>query len=167
MTTIQSPSPLSYPSLTSRILFLWSKGSRQLLAYHITDKDFTPLPTFDSPDLQTCVCFLPKKVADVRAVEILQGVRLTGTKIERFGFSIPRNRMEFFQDDIFVPTVDTEKSVQSAGEFWQGRDVELPFLDLKPRDMTLRAPPPPSSSNPLFSLFVCFVLFSLFLLFFC
>jgi hypothetical protein len=52
------------------------------------------LPSFDASDLQVSVAWLPKSVVNVETVEILQGLRLAaGNKIERFGFSIPRNRV--------------------------------------------------------------------------
>jgi coronin-7 len=155
-----SLSPLCTDRGVHRILFLWSKGSRQILAYHLNNTELIPLPTFDAPDLQTAVSFLPKKLVDVRTVEINQALRFTsGNKIERIGFFIPRGKMEFFQDDVFVETVDTECSVLSVGEFWEGRGkmVELPVINLRPRDMIprtlLSSPPrcnpilPPSRQN--------------------
>ena len=51
------------------------------------------LPSFDGAELQSSVSFLPKKVVDVRNVEIIRGMRLVPGKIERFGFNIPRNRV--------------------------------------------------------------------------
>lgn len=51
------------------------------------------LPPFEGAELQSSVTFLPKKVVDVRSVEVIQGLRFTGNKIERFGFSIPRNKV--------------------------------------------------------------------------
>jgi Type of WD40 repeat len=117
------------------------------------------LPTFDSPDLQTAVAFLPKRVVDVRAVEVLQGVRMTGGRIERFGFRIPRPKMEFFQDDVFIHTRDTGKAVMSAGQFLEGKDDELPLIDLRPDDMIPRNDPNISSPlrfpSPLPHSFVC------------
>jgi hypothetical protein len=52
------------------------------------------LPAFDSAELQNAVTFLPKRIVDIRKVEILQGLRYTSFKIERFGFTIPRNRVK-------------------------------------------------------------------------
>jgi coronin-7 len=78
------------------IIFLWSKGSRRIRAYHITSTppSLTVLPSFESPDLQMAVTFLPKMLVDVRKVEILQGLKFTSSnKVERFGFSIPRNKV--------------------------------------------------------------------------
>ena len=91
-----TPLPTQLPLLTNSILFLWSKGSRQIHAYHLTTSpsSLQLLPTFDCADLQSAVVFLPKQLVDVEKVEILQGLRLTSAnKIERFAFSIPRNRV--------------------------------------------------------------------------
>ena len=86
-------SPLLFFKTDNSILFLWSKGSRQIHAYHILDSSIYVLPSFDGAELQSSVSFLPKKVVDIRSVEIIQGLRFTSSKIERFGFSIPRNRV--------------------------------------------------------------------------
>jgi len=144
-------SPLPFPScsctdLVGSILFLWSKGSRQIHAYHLTPTSLDALPSFDSNNLQTSVTFLPKKLVDVRSVEILQGLRFAGSKIERFGFFIPRGKMEFFQDDVFPPTRDMEVSLQSAAEYWGGGHVEFQMIDLRPEDMKPRNPPQKSPS---------------------
>lgn len=91
--------PLSLSSLLSRkltssILFLWSKGSRQIHAYYLSSDSLELLPSFDCSELQLAVAFLPKICVDVKKVEVLQGLRMTGgNKIERFGFGIPRNRV--------------------------------------------------------------------------
>jgi len=123
----------------TNILFLWSKGSRQIHSYYITSSppEITTLPSFDSADLQNAVAFLPKSLVDVEKVEIIQGLRLAGgNKIERFGFTIPRNRTEFFQDDIFVPTFDTQVSVLSAQDWLSGQNAQVPTIDLRPKHMT-------------------------------
>ena len=43
--------------------------------------------------------------------------------------------MDYFQDDIFVPTANTEASVLTAEEWFGGHGIELPLIDLKPKDM--------------------------------
>ena len=60
------------------------------------------LPSFDGAELQSSVSFLPKKVVDVRNVEIIQGMRFVPGKIERFGFRIPRNRVVSSQMRLMV-----------------------------------------------------------------
>ena len=91
--------------LTYSILFLWSKGSRQIHTYYIDSlpPSITVLPCFDAGDLQNAVTFLPKKIVDVKKVEVLQGLRLAaGNKIERFGFLIPRNRVHLLRNKLIV-----------------------------------------------------------------
>lgn len=118
------------------ILFLWSKGSRQIHAYHLNDKSLELLPSFDCAELQLAISFLPKVLVDVRKVEIIQGLRFTaGNKIERFGFTIPRNRAEYFQDDVFVETRDTTTPSMSAAEWFEGVDERAKMISLKPDDM--------------------------------
>jgi hypothetical protein len=78
----------------SSILFLWSKGSRQVHPYYLNRASLVALPVFASSDLQNAIAFLPKRLVNIRKVEIIQGLRLAaGNKIERFGFTIPRNKV--------------------------------------------------------------------------
>jgi hypothetical protein len=83
------------------IFFLWSKGSRQIHPYHLTTSaSLVALPTFSSPELQNAITFLPKRLVDVRKVEIIQGLRFaSGNKVERFGFTIPRHKVDCLRSD--------------------------------------------------------------------
>lgn len=93
MMMIQSTSPFISVLTKTSILFLWAKGSRQIHAYQISSKEMILLPSFETAELQNAVTFLPKRTVDIRKVEILQGLRFISGKIERFGFTIPRNRV--------------------------------------------------------------------------
>lgn len=46
--------------------------------------------------------------------------------------------MEYFQDDIFIPTRDIETPVLSAQEWFEGMDKTAHLIDLRPSDMTPR-----------------------------
>jgi hypothetical protein len=43
--------------------------------------------------------------------------------------------MEYFQDDIYIPTRDLETPVLSAREWFEGVNRTAPLTDLKPPDM--------------------------------
>merc|ERR1712072_189138 len=79
---------------------------------------------------------LPKTTVDVRAVELRRFVKLTADgRVVGLRFRVPRNRPEFFQDDIFPPTRVLEPS-QTADEWLRGGDAEPQLQDLCPSDMT-------------------------------
>lgn len=44
-------------------------------------------------------------------------------------------QVEFFQDDIFVPTLDVEHPALSASEWLSGQNKGLALIDLRPDDL--------------------------------
>lgn len=130
--------------IDTSILFVYSKGERTCHAYEVVpdaqdkSKVFIRLPSFEHGTLQTGWAFLTKHAVDVRKVEIAKAYRLTPSSVQLVTFSIPRAKEQFFQDDIYVPTLDLRKPLQTAQEWQSGKDPSLPFLDLRPSDMPLR-----------------------------
>jgi len=47
--------------------------------------------------------------------------------------------MEYFQDDIFIQTIDIGTPVVSAQEWFEGVDKPAHLIDLRPSDMTPRS----------------------------
>jgi hypothetical protein len=138
-----SPSVLfpQYDPDTS-ILYVWGKGERQIQAFEIRPHDKTEpiakLPSFTSGSPQLGVSFFPKRMVDVKKVEVAKGLRLTAKSIEEVAFSIPRNKPDFFQDDIYVETFDVERSATTAQEWLDGGDTAQGYISLKPEGMTPR-----------------------------
>ncbi|GAA5860495.1 hypothetical protein JCM1840_000276 [Sporobolomyces johnsonii] len=134
-----SPAPLlPFYDLDSHILLLYSRGDRSCLAYEVDVTSKTPfgkLPSFEHSTLQSGFAFLPKTRSDVKAVEIVKALRLTPGTIEAVSFTVPRAKAEFFQDDIFVPTANTEKPSMSAAEYASGKNTPLEIVDLQPVGM--------------------------------
>ena len=97
-----SPSVLfpTYDPDTS-ILYVWGKGDRQIKAYEIhPDQSAEPiakLPSYTSGSQQLSVAFLPKRLVDVKKVEVMRGLILTAKTIEEVTFSIPRNKVNPFR----------------------------------------------------------------------
>lgn len=140
-----SPAPLfPHHDQDTNVLFAFSKGERTCHAFEIntTDKNkpFTKLPSFEHGLLQSAFAFLPKQSVDVRKVEVARAYRLTPTSIQNVSFTIPRAKMDFFQDDIFPPTLDKLAPSPDVGpqEWRSGRDVEARYVDLRPEGMPLR-----------------------------
>lgn len=78
---------------------------------------------------------LPKTECDVKAVEFARMLRLTRSTIEPIPITVPRRKMEYFQDDIFPPTKVTWESSMTAQEWEEGRNKPLSVINLKPADM--------------------------------
>ncbi|CEH13399.1 Tumor-specific antigen (contains WD repeats) [Ceraceosorus bombacis] len=149
----------------TEVLWLWSKGERSISSFeirlasitsasasHSSPSDiFTTLPAFQHSQPQLGLAFLPKTSVDVRSVEIASAVRLSRTELQRVSWRVPRARVEFFQDDVFVPTRDEAVSLLTAKEWLEGQDalVNHTLIDLKPSDMTplSRAPAPTQTSH--------------------
>lgn len=137
-----SPAPLfPFVDLDTNILLLYSRGDRSCLAYEVhpeevKGKQIAKLPSFEHGTLQLGWAFLPKKGNDIKGVEILSSLRLTSSTVEKVSWSVPRAKVEFYQDDVFVPTRDVEAATCSAEDWLAGKNVPLSLVDLRPEGLT-------------------------------
>lgn len=132
------------------ILFLHSKGERIIQAFEVRaqegPKAFTRLPSFEHSTLQLSVDFLPKKYCDTSKVEVSVAYRLTDKTVERVGFAIPRARVEYFQDDIYLPAVDVGTPSMTIQEWQSGANTPQPRLNLNTRELPLLSEAPPTKA---------------------
>ncbi|CAO3703251.1 unnamed protein product [Rhizopus stolonifer] len=145
-----SPSVMTiHFDLDCRIMFAAGRGDRTIHCYEVEGDKFTPLQKIEADSLQQGFAFLPKTSCNTKEVEIAKFYRLSPTSIEPVGVRVPRARPEFFQDDIFVPTLDVEHCSQEACDWFNGNDREQDIISLQPEDMKALsiAPPPPSQAN--------------------
>jgi len=85
----------------TRILYIWGKGERVIQAYEINlDAQKTgkgemllKLPSFTSGSPQVGYAVFPKRMVDVKKVEVVKGLRLTAKTMEEVSFTIPRNKV--------------------------------------------------------------------------
>lgn len=149
-----SPAPL-FPVYDEdpKILFVYSKGERTCHAFEVTNvendqkdtKDvptFNKLPSFEHGTLQLSFAFLPKQTVDVKNVDIMHGYRLTAGAIQYVRFSIPRAKMEFFQDDIY-PDCSTRELLKpddtiTIDAWLAGASASERHINLRPEGMPLR-----------------------------
>ncbi|WWC61287.1 uncharacterized protein I303_103868 [Kwoniella dejecticola CBS 10117] len=140
MTIDVSPSVLFpvYDPDTS-ILYVWGKGERVIQTYEIQLQNISEpiikLPSYTASSPQIGLTFQPKRLVDVKKVEIAKCLRLTGKTLEEVTFTIPRNKPDFFQDDIYVPTTDVETYIITAKEWLEGKNAVPQKIDLKPEGM--------------------------------
>ncbi|ODN73525.1 hypothetical protein L202_08026, partial [Cryptococcus amylolentus CBS 6039] len=122
------------------ILYVWGKGERVIQAYEINPSNerepIAKLPGFTADNPQVGVVWLPKRMVDLKKVEVGKALRLTAKALEEVSFTVPRNKPEFFQDDIYVPTTDIEATPLTAEEWLSGKSAERPTINLQPAEMT-------------------------------
>ncbi|GFS07500.1 coronin [Elysia marginata] len=115
-----------------------SQGDRIINTYEVSEEEphlFACAPFKMETALQG-VSFLPKRVCDVRAVEVARAWRLTDHSVEGLTFTVPRVKMEFFQDDLYPPTQVTWKPTMTAAEWLSGSNRQAETISLRPPDMT-------------------------------
>ncbi len=132
------------------VLFLSGKGDRTILPIDVNpqlEKPLFSLPRFESPGgtIQQGVSFIAKTKLDVSNVEVARCWRLTQTAIEPISFTVPRNRKEYFQDDLFPLTRDWECATMNVQEWLKTENPSTPkrVVDLKPVGMTKLSQAPP------------------------
>jgi pantothenate kinase-related protein Tda10 len=134
----------SYDADTN-ILYVWGKGDQSIQAFEIhpgKPEAIAKLPAFTGPGAQHAVAFFPKQHVDPRKVEVAKCLRLTARSIEEVSFTIPRSKTTFFQDDIYVPTIDTLMHTTTASAWLAGDKTTPRVLDLKPDGMELLSSAP-------------------------
>lgn len=121
----------------TNILYVWGKGERAIQAYEIQPSAAEPiskLPSFTGSSPQLAVAFFPKTACDVRKVEVARALRLTAKTLEDVTFTIPRNKPQFFQDDIYVDTQDPTP-VTLAEQWINGDNTPPRKISLRPDGM--------------------------------
>jgi len=118
------------------IMFLGGKGDSSIKAYELIDDApyAYPLSNYQATDPQVGLAMLPKSVCNIRNIEVARFLKLTKTQVQPIIFSVPRNKTEFFQDDIFVPTPDGNPAM-TADEWFSGKNTAVNLLNLQPADM--------------------------------
>ncbi|RUS74895.1 hypothetical protein EGW08_017341 [Elysia chlorotica] len=128
----------------SSVLFLNCRGDRIINTFEVAEEEphlFACAPFKMESALQG-VSFLPKRVCDVRKVEVARAWRLTDHGIEGLSFTVPRVKMDFFQDDLYPRTRVTWKPTMTAAEWLAGANRPAETISLRPPDMLLLSEAP-------------------------
>ncbi|KAJ1742728.1 hypothetical protein LPJ68_001607 [Coemansia sp. RSA 1086] len=127
------------------VVYVDDRGSRLTHAFEIVGGILFELPKFESSLPSLGLAMLPKKYADVSHCELVRAYRLTAQALESIGFRVPRKRPEYFQDDIFPDTVDTETPAVDTLAWLDGASAAPRLISLCPPHMTplSEAPPEP------------------------
>lgn len=119
------------------VMYLAGRGDGSIKMFEVVDEDpyVHYLTEYSSSVPQMGVALLPKQSLDVRSCEIARFLKVTDTTVEPIQMTVPRTRMEFFQDDIFPPT-RALKPTYSAEEWLEGATRDPPLENLQPAGMT-------------------------------
>jgi len=132
------------------VLGISARGDRVMRHFEIVleNKDnlgpgktmFVDVAGLEQGSLQQDVAYLPKKYCDVREVELAKMYRLTYNSVEVIRVSVPRQKKELFQDELFPDTIDVETPSMQAEEFFSGTgSMAAPQkISLCPSDMESR-----------------------------
>ncbi|KAF9917805.1 Coronin-7 [Linnemannia zychae] len=128
------------------VLGISARGDRVMKHYEIDVNSpadfsgknrFVDVASLEQGSLQQDVAYLPKRYCNVKEIELAKMYRLTYNSVEVIRVSVPRNKKEFFQDDLFPDTVDVETPSLEAADFFSGKGLDtLPHkIRLCPPDM--------------------------------
>lgn len=140
-------------------IFLAGKGDTIFRSYEFSPSGLEKSSEFlSSPSAPiTGVCMLPKRVCDIRNIEVCRLLKLTTEAVIPISFKVPRadHLKVYFHDDIYPPV--RSKTAKVSILDWQDKNVSKsifqPDLEsLKPPDMTCVSERPmeeliPSASN--------------------
>lgn len=121
----------------SSTLFLTGRGDSTIYTFEVSCEApyLCPLSHHRCPSLHQGLSFLDKNCCDVTTVEFARAFRLTNTTIEPLSFTVPRIKVDLFQDDLFPPTKVTWRPSCSAADWFSGINPKQARVCLKPDNM--------------------------------
>jgi len=129
------------------VLYVASSGSPTVQMFHFpkkgggtnegntNEKYVERLGTYKSKTDFKGFAVADKIFADVKKVEVNKAWHLGKDRMIPISFTLPRKRVEFFQDDIFLPTASNQP-IMTAEEWFKGeKDCEVTYVSLQPKGM--------------------------------
>lgn len=118
------------------VLLLWSKGEGSVKFLEINDESpyIHHLTDYSTNIPQVGYAILPKTSVNVKEVEIFKSFKLTLDKVIPVSFTVPRQKKEYFQDDIFPDTLSSEPTL-TAKEWLSGVNKAPKLVSLQPTGM--------------------------------
>jgi WD40 repeat protein len=126
------------------VFYFWGKGDANIKMFELNDEaPFIHYLTEHSSNVPAIgLTLLAKQTCNIRECEIASWLKLCSDYVEPIHFSVPRTRMELFQDDLFPPTWDVFTPALSADEWLSGQNKNPSEINLKPSDMQLLSDAP-------------------------
>jgi len=126
--------PLPFFDQDNSLLYLAGKGDGNIRYYEISDADPYAffLNEFKSKEPATGIAKLSKLSCNVMKCEVAKFIKLTPNgQVIPIRFEVPRQNMDFFQDDLFPDTWDCKPAL-SASEWLSGQNRMGHLVSLKP-----------------------------------
>jgi len=119
------------------VTYMCGRGDGNIKMFEINEEApyIHYLTEFQSNVPANGIALLPKTMCNVKDCEISTWLRLCGDYAEPLHFTVPRTKMEFFQDDLFPPTRNTSVPVLTADEWFGGKSKEPATISLQPQGM--------------------------------
>lgn len=130
--------PVPFYDEDANVVFVAARGETQVRMYEPTDDGLHFLTAYSGGAPAVGLAMLPKRLMDVRAVELARFVKATpNKKVVTLEMTVPRTRTEFFQDDI-MSSARAGRAATTGDEWFANAasSAEPPRVDLKPSDMT-------------------------------
>ena len=128
------------------MIYLAGKGDTIIRGYEMTFLDaMCGATAVKATEFQTSreptagVCLLPKRLMDIRNIEVARVLKLTTDTVYPISLKVPRADilMEYFQDDIFIPTRSKVPSASVSDWIAPGEiNMDPEFDSLQPEGMT-------------------------------
>jgi len=118
------------------VIYLAGRGDGSIKMFEIVDEDpyIHFLTEYTSNTPQMGVAPLPKHILDIKGCEIARFLKVTDTSVEPIQMTVPRTRVEFFQDDIFPPTRAYKPAI-TIDEYLAGEFRDPPLVSLQPEGL--------------------------------
>ncbi|KAJ1724298.1 hypothetical protein LPJ53_001450 [Coemansia erecta] len=127
------------------IIYLDDRGSRLTHPFELVGDKLFALPKLEAAQPGLGLAVVPKKYADIGHCEVGLFYRLNAQSVEPIGFRVPRKRPEYFQDDIFIDTYDTETPSVDVVAWIDGVKAAPLMASLCPPGMTPLSQAPPET----------------------
>ncbi|KAI7834639.1 hypothetical protein BX661DRAFT_149589 [Kickxella alabastrina] len=127
------------------IIYLDDRGSRLTHAFELVADKLVELPKLESAQPSLGLAMVPKRYANISQCEIGRVYRLSSQTIESVGYRVPRKRPEYFQDDLFPDTWDSERSSVNPVAWVKGTKATPVLIGLCPPGMQPLSQAPPEA----------------------
>ncbi|CAO3678854.1 unnamed protein product [Umbelopsis ramanniana] len=120
---------MPFYDLDTKMLYLAGKGDGNIRYYEYENDEMFFLSSYQSPDPQRGMAFLPKRAVNVSECEVVRAYKVTSSLVEPISFKVPR-KSDAFQSDIYPPAFGDEPSL-TADEWFSGKDADPKLISLE------------------------------------
>ena len=119
----------------SGIIYCGGKGDGHVRFVELCkdDRIVAAMGQYDSSEPERGLCLLPRQYLNVMSVECSRMFKLSPESLRMLHWRTPRNRTEYFQDDIFGPSRDTRFPLMEVVDWLDNGNGVFPTLKIQPQ----------------------------------